>query len=190
MDEATNAGLIGAAGHETRACAECQKMGLDMHILVQAPNFPNSQITSDIFTNCKRHEWYYAASAAVERKGLEDLGDPDLEPPLRRLKTRERWVKDCDEVYFDRAPLLETPFIFSELTDRRVRQAIEEIRQRPEYGDIPFSTGKSETAPSSSEPSSTSAPRDTSSNISPAKRRRTGGRKSSENKDSSGSSDQ
>ncbi|MBI5760420.1 MAG: hypothetical protein HZA46_18045 [Planctomycetales bacterium] len=43
IDEATNANLIGAAGHEVRALAELQKKGLDMHILCQSPSFPRRQ---------------------------------------------------------------------------------------------------------------------------------------------------
>ena len=50
LDEATNANLVGAAGHEVRALAECQKMGLDIHILVQSLNFPNSQIADGVLT--------------------------------------------------------------------------------------------------------------------------------------------
>ncbi len=191
LDEAVNANLVGAAGHEVRALAECQKMGLDMHILVQAPTFPNSQIVNDVFTNCKRHEWFYAASAAVERKGMEDLGDTELSPPLRRLGVRERWVKDCDEVYHDCAPLLETPWIYPELTDRKVRRAIEEIRQRREYGEAICSSsiGSSETEASTSSQPDTSVPPVTSSDSSPAKRRRIGVSKNSENKKSLGSSE-
>lgn len=191
LDEAVNANLVGAAGHEVRALAECQKMGLDMHILVQAPSFPSSQIANDVFTNCKRHEWFYAASAAVERKGMEDLGDTELSPPLRRLKVRERWVKDCDEVFHDFAPLLETPWIYPELTDRKVRRAIEEIRQRSEYGaaTCPAATGSSEIEISSNSQPDKSAPPVTSSDSSPAKRRRTGASRNSEAKKSSDSSE-
>src|SRR5579863_1477727 len=145
LDEINNANLIGMAGHESRAMAECQKMELDIHGLSQALNFPNSQITNDVFTNCKRHEWFYAASAAVERKGMEDLGDSELSPPLRQLKVRERWVKDNEHVFHDFAPYLESPWIYPAITDRKVRRAIEEIRQRPEYGDAPCSTGNSAT---------------------------------------------
>ena len=47
LDEATNANLVGAAGHEVRALAECQKMGLDIHVLVQSLNFPSSYVTDD-----------------------------------------------------------------------------------------------------------------------------------------------
>ncbi len=192
LDEAVNANLVGAAGHEVRALAECQKMGLDMHILVQAPTFPNSQIANDVFTNCKRHEWFYTASAAGEKKGLDDLGDPELSPPLRRLKVRERWVKDCDEVYHDFAPLLETPWIYPELTELKVRRAIEEIRHRREFGDTvcPITIGSSETEASSSSQPDTSVPPVTSSDSSPAKRRRTGVSKNSETKNSSDSSEQ
>src|SRR5207244_3204885 len=79
LDEATNANLVGAAGHEVRALAECQKMGLDIHILVQSLNFPSAYVTDGVLTNCTRHEWYYAANAAVARKAAEDLGDTDYE---------------------------------------------------------------------------------------------------------------
>ena len=61
------------------AAAECQKMGLDIHVLVQSLNFPNSHITDGVLTNCTRHEWMYAANAAVARKAADDLGNSDYE---------------------------------------------------------------------------------------------------------------
>jgi hypothetical protein len=181
LDEATNANLIGEAGHEIRALAECQKMGLDIHILVQSPNFPNP---TDVFTNCRRHEWYYAASAAVERKGLEDLGEPELFPPLRKLRVRQRWVKQDSDVFFDEAPLLESPWIFPELTNRKVRKAIEEIRQRPEYGESTCSTGSSEGNSSSPSQPSTLVQPGTSLDSSPARRLRIARSKNSTTTDS------
>ena len=54
-------------------------MGLDLHVLVQSLNFPTSHITDGILTNCTRHEWMYAANAAVARKAADDLGNSDYE---------------------------------------------------------------------------------------------------------------
>jgi hypothetical protein len=175
LDEATNCNLIGAAGHEVRALAECQKMGLDMHILVQAPNFPNP---NEVFTNCTRHEWFYAASAAIERKGMEDLGMTELDPPLSKLSVGERWVKDGTRVFHDFATRIESPWVFPELTDRKIRRAIADIQQRKEYGELPCSTGSAAAATLQTTRENTSAPRGTSSDISPAKRLRTARSKS------------
>lgn len=189
LDEATNANLVGAAGHEVRALAECQKMGLDIHILVQSLNFPSSYVTDGVLTNCIRHEWFYAANAAVARKAAEDLGNHDLETVIRNLKVGERYVKDRDHVFCDQVPLLPDPWIFPKLAERKVQKAIARIRQRPEYGgNDSCPPGTTVTPPSDSSPPDTSAVAATSSDSSPARRRRTAGSKSSANKEPSGSS--
>lgn len=188
LDEATNANLVGAAGHEVRALAECQKMGLDIHVLVQSLNFPTSYITDGVLTNCTRHEWFYAANAAVARKAAEDLGDSELDQAIRRLKTGERYVKERHQTFFDTVPAIANPWVFPQLADRKVHRAIDEIRQRSEFGGHPCSTGENETPSSSGLPPGTSAAPDISSDTSPARRRRTGGRKSSGDKGNSGSS--
>ena len=189
LDEATNANLVGAAGHEVRALAECQKMGLDIHILVQTLSFPNSQITDGVLTNCTRHEWMYAANAAVARKAADDLGDPDYADAIRRLQVGERYVKDRDQVCFETIPELPIPWILPQLAARKTLRALEEIRKRPEYGNLPCSTGANVTMKSSDSQRDTSVAQDTSNDVSPARRRRTGASKSSKNKGSSDSSD-
>jgi hypothetical protein len=189
LDEATNANLVGAAGHEVRALAECQKMGLDIHILVQSLNFPNSQITDGVLTNCTRHEWMYAANAAVARKAADDLGDSDLEDPIRRLGVGERYVKERDQVWSETVPALPTPWVLPQLAARKTQRAIDEIRLRPEYGNQPCSPGASATTSSSDLPQDTSAVPNTSDDISPARRRRTAASKNSAAKDCSDSSD-
>jgi hypothetical protein len=186
LDEATNANLVGAAGHEVRALAECQKMGLDIHVLVQSLNFPSAYITDGVLTNCTRHEWFYAANAAVARKAAEDLGDPELEDVIRRLKLGQRYVKERDLVFHNDVPKLPNPWIYPQLAERKVQRAIAEIRRRPEYvGDDECPPGATVTPPSSNSPPGTSAAVDTSSVSSPARRRRTAGSKRSASKDSS-----
>jgi hypothetical protein len=189
LDEATNANLVGAAGHEVRALAECQKMGLDIHILVQSLTFPNSQITDGVLTNCTRHEWLYAANAAVARKAADDLGNSDLEETIRTLQVGERYIKERDQVWFDTVPKLPNPWILPQLAARKTERAIKEIRERPEYGVPQCSPGVNVTTNSSDSPPDTSAEPSTSNDISPARRRRTAASKSSAAKDCSDSSD-
>lgn len=186
LDEATNANLVGAAGHEVRALAECQKMGLDIHILVQSLNFPSSYVTDGVLTNCTRHEWYYAAHAAVARKAAEDLGNSDLDSAIRNLRIGERYVKERERIQFEKVPALSQPWIFPQLAERKIRKALLEIRQRPEYGVTESCpTGASATPPLSGSPPDTYAAPSTSSDSSPARRRRTGGSPNSGNKGSS-----
>jgi hypothetical protein len=189
LDEATNANLVGAAGHEVNAAAECQKMGLDIHVLVQSLNFPNSHITDGILTNCTRHEWMYAAHAAVARKAADDLGSSDFEEQIRRQGVGQRHVKERDRVWSETVPELPNPWVLPQLAAKKTQRAIEEIYQRPEYGNMPCSHGENATTNSGDLLPSTSVEPDTSNDISPARRRRTGGSKNSENKDSSDSSD-
>ena len=186
LDEATNADLVRI--HEVRALAECQKMGLDIHILVQSLNFPSSFITDGVLTNCIRHEWFYAANAAVARKAAEDLGDPELFNSIRSLGVAERYIKDRDSVYFEKVPRLESPHVLPELAELETLRAIEEIYQRDEYGGndkwpLP-STGVNVTPQSSDGQCSISAQPGIISNSSPAKRLRIGGSRRSENGDS------
>jgi hypothetical protein len=180
LDEATNANLVGAAGHEVRALAECQKMGLDIHVLVQSLNFPSAYVTDGVLTNCTRHEWFYAANAAVARKAAEDLGNVDYEPQIRALGVGERYVKDRARVEFQAVPAIKQPWVFPQLAARKVRKAIEIIRKRPEYGGpdecqpgVTVTTTLSDSLPD------TSAVPSISSDSSPARRRRTGGSRSS-----------
>jgi hypothetical protein len=189
LDEATNANLVGAAGHEVCALAECQKMGLDIHVLVQSLNFPNCHITDGVLTNCIRHEWMYAANAAMARKAADDLGNSDYEGRIRTLRVGQRFIKERDRVWFEEVPSLPNPWGFPQLAAKKTQRAIEEIRQRPEYGNLPCSIGANATTNSGDSPSGTSAAPDTSNDSSPARRRRTGGSKNSENGESSDSSD-
>ena len=63
LDEANNVNLV--TDIETRAMAECQKMGLDIHCLVQLLDFPSAAVTNGVFSNCIRHEWFYNAKTSL-----------------------------------------------------------------------------------------------------------------------------
>ena len=165
MDEATNAGLI--SQHEVHALAECQKMGLDMHILVQLLDFPSSQITAGVLTNCIRHDWFYASDPAVARKAVDDLGLSTEEgDAIRNLRIGERYVKTRDGVNCERVQMLPNPWVWPELAAIKTHKALSRIRKRPEFQEFTCQThsvGETETTPSSAEQPSTSAPSDTSS---------------------------
>ena len=165
-----------------------KKWDLDIHVLVQSLNFPNSHITDGVLTNCTRHEWMYAANAAVARKAADDLGSSDYEERVRTLGVGHRFVKERDRVWFEKVPALPDPWGSPKLAAKKTQRAIDEIRQRPEYGNSPCPPGANETTKSNDSPPGTSAEPGTSSDISPARRRRTGGSKNSESEDSSDSS--
>ena len=133
LDEATNANLIGASGYEVRAVAETQKMGLALHTLVQSLNFPSTEITDGMLTNCLRHEWFFAANEAIVRKAASDLGSKEYEAGIRSLKPGQRYVKDRDRVFREYVPLLEDPWGFPGLARKKAQRALEEIKKRPEY---------------------------------------------------------
>jgi len=133
LDEATNADLIGESGYEMRAAAECQKMGLAIHTLVQSLNFPSTEITEGMLTNCLRHEWFFAANEAVVRKAAADLGGKDYEEGLRSLKPGERYVKERNRVFREYVPMLDDPWGFPGLTKKKAQVALLQIEQRPEY---------------------------------------------------------
>lgn len=194
LDEATNAGLIGATGHEVRAMAETQKMGLDFHVLVQSPNFSSPYTTDAIFTNCVRHEWFFAANDAVARLAASDLGDPYYRDKVRDLRTGERYVKHKTQVFLERVQMLEDPWVFPGLAEKKSEIALQEIRKRPEFEDAKWLDNLShlrvnETAKSLSERSNMSASSDTSTSSSPLKRLRTAASRHSENPGNSESSE-
>ncbi len=132
LDEALNANLV--TQREAKATAELQKAGLDIDILVQNPNFPSS-FSDDIFTNCRRHEWYFCGHADVARLGAIDLGNPDYQHELMTLKVGERFVKQNHRVWKEYVELLEEPWGYPELTQLKALRALEQIRCRPEYKD-------------------------------------------------------
>ncbi len=168
IDEATNANLIGLP--ETRAMAECQKMGLDIDILVQSPNFGSPFILDAVLTNCIRHEWFYAANSAVASTGAADLGDPSYKSRLMQLQVGERFVKQHNKVYFERVQPLEDPWCFPGLAARKAGKALREIRARPEY-----QNGEAVTVQSTNDSKSIPAPSSSSPTSSPALRLRTEG---------------
>lgn len=133
LDEATNANLISASGYETKAAAETQKMGLAIHTLVQSLNFPTAGITSDMLTNCLRHEWFFAANQAVLQKAGADLGGKEYEEQIRQLKPGERYVKQRSYVFKEYVPLLENPWGYPGLLKVKALAALKEIKERPEY---------------------------------------------------------
>lgn len=142
LDEATNAQLVSAAGHEARAMAECQKMGLDIYTIAQSLSFPTPQITEDVLSNSVIHEWYFTASSAVARRAADDLRDSQLANEISQLKTGERYVKDRNVVYRDKVPFIESPWVFPELTELKARRALDEIRKRPEFQLEPWNPGE------------------------------------------------
>lgn len=193
LDEASNANLLSAGGAEVRAAAELQKNLLDMHVLVQSPNFPSAEVDELIFTNCVRHHWHFQANDAVARRGAADLGHPQYRDRLRELAPGERLVKDHGSIYFEYVPLLEDPWVFPGLSEAKAAQALTEIRARPEYQTASciaqkFQRGTRVTKRSSTAPADTSACQDISSSISPAQRLATGGSKRSSKGDSSAKS--
>ena len=184
MDEATNANLIGGAGHEVRALAELQKQGLDIHILVQSPSFPNSFIEDAVFTNCVEHHWYFAANDAVAQQAARDLGDPEFRHAVRGLRRGERYVKRLTKVTREQVTPLPDPWAFPGLSEKKAYKALGEIMKRPEYWS-PTSCHESPTnlpepAESSNSPSNTSSVQDTSSELSPFQRLRIARQKNSD----------
>lgn len=142
MDECTNAGLIGGSGYETRALAECAKMGLFFHILVQQLNFPNAAITEAVLANTLIHEWYFNANPAVRRKASVDLGNRDYMNIIGTLKVGERMIKDRDRVYREYVEPLVDPYGFEGLAKLKSERALVEIQKRPEYR-TPTTRGRS-----------------------------------------------
>ena len=132
MDEATNAGLIGEAGHEVRALAECQKWGLDCQILVQQP-IQSKGISEQVFSNCVRHEWFYNSNVNVCRQAAADLGNPNAAEEIRSFCAGERYVRAGRQVFREYVPLLPDPWTIPGLADKKARIALAEIRRRPEF---------------------------------------------------------
>lgn len=185
LDEATNANLV--SQHEVHALAECQKMGLDVHILVQLLDFPSSQIAGGVLTNCIRHDWFYASDPAVARKAADDLGlPPEGATEIRKLKIGERYIKTRIGVKRDRVKMLPNPWVWGKLAAIKSYKALSRIRKRPEYQEqscLESSAGEIETTQSSGEQLNTSAPCDTSSPSSPHHKRPIDGSTDSANLD-------
>ena len=138
LDEATNANLV--SSHETRAMAECQKMGLDIHVLVQLLDFPSADICNGVLSNSIRHEWFYNANPNVIRKAVDDLGfsfESDKGSLIRSLKVGERWVKhrgrQRERVWREQVEMMANPWVFPRLAYKKAKKLLHQIRQRPEY---------------------------------------------------------
>ena len=185
MDEATNAGLI--SQHEVHALAECQKMGLDLHILVQLLDFPSSQVAAGVMTNCIRHEWFYASDPAVARKAADDLGLSSEEADsVRKLKIGERYVKTRHGVQREQVEMMDDPWVWPGLAVIKTHKALSRIRKRPEYQEFTCkgqSTGENETTPSFAEQHNMSAQSGTFSRSSHRNRQPTEESTSSKNMD-------
>ena len=195
LDEATNAKLVGAAGHEVRAMAELQKKGLDIHVLVQSPNFPNPFIEDAIFTNCIEHQWFFTANDAVARKAAADLGDPSYRERVRSLRRGERFIKRLNRVTFNTVKGLPDPWAFPGLAERKAVAAYKKIIARPEYwSPTCHAIANQKTAESSNRssnsPSNTSSSSTTSSELSAAERLRIARSRNSPKKDDSESSEE
>ena len=80
---------------------------------------------------------------------------PDWWRELRKEEERPRWQADRDgraanaaqgfETAFDAYLKLPNPWVLPQLAAKKTQRAIEEIRKRPEYGNLPCSTGENET---------------------------------------------
>jgi hypothetical protein len=189
LDEATNAQLV--SYHEALALNELQKdvYGLDIHIIVQTPSFPSSEIYDAVFQNCQRHEWFYCANNAVAQLGASDLGDPELRQQLQKLRRGERYVNDHGQTFFEQVPAMPDPWVLPGLAADKAAEALAEIHKRSEYRkpSCPASTSTrpvSETKSSSTAPPDTSSPRGTFEISSPAMRLATGDSQNSGNEES------
>ena len=139
LDEANNVNLVSEI--ETRAMAECQKMGLDIHCLVQLLDFPSAAVANGVFSNCVRHEWYYNANAGVISKAMDDLGfgrgEAEGTESIRSLEVGERWIKHrsatAEHVSRERVQMLQNPWGFGRLAAIKTNQALSRVRKRPEY---------------------------------------------------------
>lgn len=178
LDEAQNSQLIGDAGHEVQAMAECQKWGLDFLTLIQQDTFPTA-ISRQMFSNCLRHEWFFNANDTMCRQAAADLGDPELRHSIRQLAVGERYVRHIRRVYREQVPLLPTPWAWPRLAERKATQALKVIYQRSEYyrPEVdspcqPHTSSQDEhvTTPSCNAPTSTSVRSDITGISSPATR--------------------
>lgn len=181
LDEANNARLITDA--EKAALAECQKYGLDLIIMVQNLDFPSTEITKGVLSNCLRHEWFYNGNVDVLKKIHEDVGGDrefDVMGQVRQFKVGERVTKlktnDSERIWFDRAPLLEDPFGLPGLTNKKIDAAIAAMHQTSDYRNLMEQEScntnsiitENETLPFSQTPGGTSALPPISQDISPA----------------------
>jgi len=165
IDEATNADLIGI--RECRMLCETQKFGLDVDILVQNPNYPTANIRDTVLQNCDRQRWFYCGDASVARIGANALGDSSLAERLMMLGPGEHYVKDHNKVYREYLPLLEDPWHFPGLSEKKAELALERMHERPEYH-----SGNSVEEESSEESRPIPAPSRISKTSSPADRLR------------------
>lgn len=141
MDEATNYNMIGAAKTETKALAECRKMGLGMHILIQSFNFPNEQIRKDVVQNCASIFCFRCDDYDTRAKLAQQLGkseEHDYQNELAGLGVGEyivRWgtKKRGTIIEHKQGRAMPEPFGFPVLTKQRTEQALRLIQQRPEY---------------------------------------------------------
>jgi hypothetical protein len=102
LDEATNANLIGEAGHEVAALAELRKYGLGMHILVQRLDFP-SGIERDVLTNCATRKYFQCPEPRTAMQLGADLGGT-----YTTHESKTRYYKDGST--WDAPGTVENPF--------------------------------------------------------------------------------
>jgi hypothetical protein len=133
IDEAINWGLIDST--LLRAAAETRKMGLHIHLIAQAPSLPGDDL-HNLLTNTSRHNWHCLPDDTYARRAAADLGNPDLRGEIMRLRPGQRYVKFRGEVFEEQLPLLEEPWVFPGLSDRKAKRALARIRRRPEFQEI------------------------------------------------------
>lgn len=131
MDEATNCGLI--TTREMKLLAECRKWNLDMHIMVQQPDFPSTKIRSGVLSNTQIHNWYMCMNPDVQHIAASDLGNPELKNVIGSLPTGHRYVKRRGVVSDEQVKLPRDPWGLPGLAQKKAESALKRIRERSFY---------------------------------------------------------
>ena len=109
LDEATNANLIGEAGHEVKALAELRKYGLGMHILIQYLDFPTPRIERGVMSTCATRRYFCCSELRTANMLGADLGGS-----YTTQEAKTRYYKDGSS--WDAPTTVDNPFV-DELRD-------------------------------------------------------------------------
>jgi hypothetical protein len=163
IDEATNAALIGASGIETSAMAECRKMGLAFHLMVQLFDFPSTDTEDKVLNNCACRVYFHCSNPKTASQAARDLAggrqfmikyksappndpirgraklEPCLEPlePLDRRDAEQQLrslsVGSCFVRSGESTGKLSIERLTPPDTSTSLQHALPQIWQRPEY---------------------------------------------------------
>ncbi len=103
LDEASNASLIGVAGHEVRAMAELRKRGLGVHVILQLLNLPSPAIERAVMGTCATHRYYNCSDLRTVARAAEDLGGT-----YQTTGTKRRYYKDGS--IWDAPAIIDNPY--------------------------------------------------------------------------------